>query len=257
MKWLLIVLAAFSVSPAAAAQAPPALVRVAAASDLRFALDEIVAEYRKQQPSARVEVTYGSSGTFHAQVLQGAPFDLFLSADVTYPNDLVTKGKADAASLFTYAIGRVVLWTPASSPLDVRQGMRVLLDSRIRHVAIANPLHAPYGKAAESAMKAANVWDAVGSKLVLGENISQAAQFVETGAADIGIIARSIALAPAMRAKGRYWEIPSTLHPRMEQAGVILSGAANRQAALAFTTFLRSSDARAVMTRYGFELPRG
>jgi molybdate transport system substrate-binding protein len=260
MKWLMItVLVGALMAPVrlAAGQATPALVRVAAASDLRFALDEIVAAYRAKQPPARVEVTYGSSGTFHAQILQGAPFDLFLSADVTYPNDLISKGKADRATLFTYAIGRIVLWTPSSSPLDLGQGMRVLLDRRIRHVAIANPLHAPYGKAAESAMRAAGVRDAVAAKLVLGENISQAAQFVDSGAADIGLIARSIALAPAMRARGKYWEVPSTLHPLMEQAGVILSSAANRQAAAAFTTFLRSADSRALLTRYGFELPPG
>lgn len=240
------------------AQQPPAAageVRIAAASDLRFALDQVIAGYRQVNPRARITVTYGSSGNFHAQIVQGAPFDLFLSADVDYPRDLVAKGRADGATLFNYAIGRLVLWVPASSPLALDVGMPILLDARIGRIAIANPLHAPYGRAAEAAMRASGVWSRVEGKLVRGDSVSQAAQFATTGAADIGIIARALAFAPEMRARGRYWEIPPTLHPPLEQAGVVLTGAADRAAALAFRDYLRGDAASRLLVRHGFVLP--
>jgi molybdate transport system substrate-binding protein len=238
------------------AQQPAARVRVAAASDLRFALDEIAAAFRRSRPDVAVDVTYGASGTFHAQIMQGAPFDLFLSADVEYPRDLVAKGRADGETLFTYAIGRIVLWAPAGSPLDLTQGLEVLRDARVRRIAIANPLHAPYGRAAQAAMRSARAWEAAQPKLVLGENMTQAAQFVESGAADIGIVAHSLALAPQMRAKGKYWEIPQALYPVMEQAGVIVTGTGSRPGADAFRTFVMGAESRAVLTRFGFVLPR-
>jgi molybdate transport system substrate-binding protein len=242
----------------AAQQAPAAAgrVRIAAASDLRFALDEVVRDYRLLNPGARVAAIYGSSGNFHAQIAQGAPFDLFLSADADYPRDLATKGKADGSTLFNYALGRLVLWVPAGSPLALDTGMSVLLDARIRRIAIANPLHAPYGRAAEAAMRASGVWGRLEGKIVRGDSVTQAAQFVSTGAADIGVIARSLAFAPEMRARGRYWEVPPTLHAPLEQAGVVLNGAADRAAALAFRDYLRSEGATRVLVRHGFVLPK-
>jgi molybdate transport system substrate-binding protein len=240
---------------ALAAQAPARPLRVAAASDLRFALDELVTSYNATRGAQRVVVTYGSSGTFYAQMRQGAPFDMFLSADVSYPRELAANGHADGASLFVYAIGRIGLWVPSASPLDIGRGMEVLRDPRIRHVSIANPLHAPYGRAAEAAMQAAGVRDVVKDKLVLGENITQATQFVESGAADIGIIARSLAFAPQMRMRGRYWDIPAATYPLMEQGGVVLTNATERMAAIAFRAFLLSPTARAVLERHGFVLP--
>ena len=230
-------------------------VRIAAASDLRFALDEVIAAYGAANPQAGMTVIYGASGTFYAQIAQGAPFDLFLSADSAYPRDLVQKGLADGATLFTYAIGHLVLWSPAASPLDVSRGLAVLRDSRVRKVAIANPLHAPYGRAAEAALKQAGLWTAVESKLVLGENITQAAQFVATGAADVGLIARSLAFAPEMRSRGKFWDVPPSMHPRLEQSGVVLARAADPAAAARFRAYFRGEAGRRILARHGFDLP--
>ena len=230
-------------------------IRIAAASDLRFALDDVAAAFRLRSPVTRIDVTYGSSGTFHAQIVHGAPYDVFLSADLSYPRDLVARGRGDAAGSFVYAIGRLVLWVPSSSPLDVARGMDVMRDPRIRHVAIANPAHAPYGRGAEAAMRSAGVWDTVSRKLVLGENVAQAAQFVESGAAEIGVIAHSLALAPAMRGKGRYWDVPPGMYPVMEQGGLVLSSAVDPAAAVRFRAFMQSADARAILARSGFTLP--
>ena len=232
------------------------VVRVAAAADLQFALSEVVKAFEARHRDIRVEVAYGSSGTYHAQILQGAPFDMFLSADMSYPRDLIAKGVASREGAFLYAIGQIVLWVPQRSPLQVeRLGMEALEDARIRHVAIANPLHAPYGRAAEAALRSAGLLDRVRPKFVFGENVAQAAQFVESGAADIGIIARSLALAPPMRAKGRYWEISRDAHPVMEQGGLILKAARDPGAANLLRRFLESAEARTILTKFGFVLP--
>lgn len=230
--------------------------RVAAASDLQFALAAIVASFEAAQPRIDIDVAYGSSGTYHAQILQRAPFDLFLSADMDYPRDLIAKGRGAQGGAFLYAIGRIVLWVPRRSPIDVeRLGIEALKDNRIRHVAIANPRHAPYGRAAEAALRHFGVDTLVTSKLVFGENVAQAAQFVESGAAEVGIIARSLAFAPPMRGTGRYWEIPADAHPRMEQGGLILSAARDLEAAKLFRDFLVSPAGTATLARYGFVLP--
>src|SRR5262245_15335488 len=162
---------------ALAGPAPERPVAVAAASDLKFAMDELVAEFGRAHPDIKVVVTYGSSGNFHAQIANGAPFDAFFSADAQYPRLLAEAGLADKGSVFLYAIGRIVLWVPKTSSIAVERGLSVLADRSVRHVAIANPKHAPYGRAAEAALRAAGVYDAVQSKLVFGENIAQTAQF--------------------------------------------------------------------------------
>jgi len=231
------------------------VVRVAAAADLRFALDAVADEFRKAEPGIDLKINYGSSGNFHTQIVNGAPFDIFFSADIDYPRKLCDKGFADAASMFPYARGRVVVWVQNSSTLDLKQGMEVLKDPAVKRVAIANPAHAPYGRAAEAAMKKSGVHDAVSPKLVLGENIAQTAQFVESGNADAGIIALSLALAPAMRTKGRYFEIPADAHPPLEQAGVILTKAVDRSAADKFRAFVVGPQGKAVLKRFGFVLP--
>src|SRR5918992_86335 len=172
--------------PPPAPGAPP---RVAAAADLKFALDDLAAQLAKRQPAIRLQPTYGSSGVMHSQLRQRAPFDVFLSADVEYPRDLVSRGIGSSRDLFRYATGRIVVWVPASSRLPVeRDGLRALAGAN--RIAIANPRHAPYGRAAEAALRSAGVWAAVEGKLVLGENVAQAAQFVQSGAADAGIIAK-------------------------------------------------------------------
>ena len=231
-------------------------VRVAAAADLRFALEDIAAEFQKRHPDIRIKSTFGSSGSFFAQLMNQAPFDMFLSADVDYPRRLVAQGLARKETEFLYAVGRLVVWVPASSGLDLEtRGMEALADPSVRKVSIANPRHAPYGRAAEAAMKNLGVYEKVKDRLVLGENVVQAAQFVESGSADAGILALSLAAAPAMKDKGRYWEIPFSAYPRMDQGGVILPGAQDPQAAREFRDFLTSAEGKAVLKRYGFFLP--
>lgn len=227
---------------------------IAAASDLNFAFREIVTEYEKVSGD-QVRLTLGSSGNFFVQIQNGAPFDLYFSADITYPKKLEEAGLAVSGSLYPYAIGRIVLWTGNESHLDFSKGLEVLREPTVKKIAIANPKHAPYGRAAVTAMEHAQVYERVKDKLVLGENISQAAQFVESGAADVGIIALSLALASPMQAAGHYWEIPADAHPRIEQGAVILMGGKNQEGAKAFLSFIQGAQGQAMMKRYGFLAP--
>jgi molybdate transport system substrate-binding protein len=231
--------------------APAREVRIAAASDLKFALDELAAAFRKVHPDVAITPTYGSSGNFYAQLSNDAPFDLFLSADVNYPQKLIDQGKGEPGSLFRYAQGRIVVWVRNDSPLDLQRSNLSALASA-KTIAIANPKHAPYGRAAEAALRHAGLYDRVKGRLVLAENVAQAAQFVESGAADAGIVALSLAVAPPMRGKGRYAEIDPAAHPPSEQGGVVLKGAKDPAAARDFRTFLLSSEARVILKTYGF-----
>jgi molybdate transport system substrate-binding protein len=232
------------------------IVAVAAAADLRFALDEVAAEFQKACPDIQLQITYGSSGNFLQQLENRAPFDVFLSADVEYPRRLATDGLADPKSEFVYAVGHLVLWVTRESGLDLdKTGIRALLAPSVQKIAIANPKYAPYGRAAEAALKSLSVYEDVRERLVLGDNVAQAAQFVHSGAADIGIIGLSQALAPTMRSAGRYWEVPASAYPRMQQGGIILSWAKDREAADAFCDFLLGAEGRAILNRYGFSLP--
>jgi molybdate transport system substrate-binding protein len=226
-------------------------ITIAAASDLNFAFKEIVAEYEKTTGN-HVKLTLGSSGNFYAQIQNGAPFDLYFSADIAYPRKLEEAGLTVPGSLYQYAVGRIVMWTGNGSRLDFSKGLEILREPTIRKIAIANPKHAPYGRAAVAAMEHAQVYDRVKDKLVLGENVSQAAQFVESGAADVGIIALSLALTPPMQAAGHYWEIPADAHPPIEQGAVILTGGKNQEHAKAFLSFIQSAEGQTMMTRYGF-----
>jgi molybdate transport system substrate-binding protein len=241
-----------------AAQACAGDLVVAAASDLSGAARELVADFEKRTGHV-VKLTLGSSGNFHAQIKNGAPFDVFLSADIGYVRDLEKAGLVETGSSFVYAIGRIVLWVPRNSRLDVENlGIKALLQPEVRRIAIANPDHAPYGRAAVRAMENAGVYDAVKGKLVLGENISQAAQFAQSGAADAGILALSLALTDTMKAQGRYWAIPLDSYPRMEQGAAILKHAqqvGHAAAARDFLDALRGSQGRAVLQRYGFSVP--
>lgn len=229
---------------------------IAAAADLKFALDDLVSVYEAAHPGHTVKPTYGSSGTLFAQIDNGAPFDLFLSADVKFPKQLIEHGKADKGSLFSYAIGHLVLWAAKESKLDVaRLGISTVLDPAVKKVAIANPKVAPYGAAAEAALQKLGVYEKVAPKLVLGENIAQTAQFVQSGAADLGLISLSLALSPKMKDAGKYWEVPGDAFPRLEQAGVICTGGANAAEARQFREFFKTAPAREVLRRYGFALP--
>ncbi len=232
---------------------PPRTLAVAAASDLQFALGAATAAFAKVQPDIAVSVTYGASGTLWSQLMNQAPFDLFLSADLTYPRKLVEGGLADGTTTFTYSRGHLVLWVPKGSPIPVEQlGMQALRHPAARRIAIANPRHAPYGRAAEAALARLGLLEALRPRLVFGENISQTAQFVQTGAADIGLIALSLAKAPVMAASGRYWLVPEDAYPPLAQGGVVLTHAQHRAEALAFQAFLRSPEGVAILGRYGF-----
>lgn len=245
MNWI----AALVLALALGTNLPAAEVTVAAASDLNIAIKEIIAGFEKSTGN-KVRLTLGSSGNFYAQISNGAPFEVFLSADVNYPRQLEAAGRAEAGSTFIYAIGRIVLWVPERSKLDPRQtAMKTLADPSIRRVSIANPQHAPYGRAAEAAMKKAGVYDSVKTKLVFGENISQAAQFVQSGAADIGVLALSL----AKQAPGKFWEIPADMYPRMEQGAALMKGAS--PAAHAFLEWLKRPQSRDILSRNGFALP--
>jgi molybdate transport system substrate-binding protein len=222
---------------------------IAAAADLNFALEQITREFHAVHPEVELRIDYGSSGTFYTQLRNRAPFDVFLSADVEYPRKLAGAGIGAADSVFIYATGRIVVWVPAGSPLDPATALR---DPSVRHVAIANPQHAPYGRAAEAALRSLGLYDTVEKKLVLGENIAQTLQFVESGAAEVGIVALSLAQAPPVRAAGRYWEIPIAAYPKLEQGGIILKPS---QAASEFRAFLLGVTGRRVLKQFGFYLP--
>jgi molybdate transport system substrate-binding protein len=229
--------------------------KVAAAADLTFAFKEVGARFQTQTGN-RVDLTFGSSGNFFAQIQNGAPFDLFFSADVGYPRKLEAAGLAEPDSIYEYASGKLVLWVPNSSKLDLGRGLAALLDPGVRKIAIANPQHAPYGTVAVAAMRHAAVYDKIKNKLVLGENISQTAQFVQSGNADVGIIALSLALAPAMKDRGRYVEIPASDYPLLIQAGAILQSSRNKALARQFLNFLKKPETVALMERYGFSTPK-
>jgi molybdate transport system substrate-binding protein len=236
------------------ARAEPAPV-VAAASDLKFALDEAAAEFRKQTGRS-VRISYGSSGNFFSQISQGGPFELFLSADEAFVFRLADAGLTVDRGVL-YATGRIVLFAPKGSPLrpdarfdDLR---RALQDGRVSKFALANPEHAPYGRAARQALQAAGLWTAIEPRLVLGENVSQAAQFAVSGSTQGGIFAYSLALAPAFADAGRFVLIPEHLHDPLRQRMVLTRRAG--ETARAFHAFLQQPAARAVLRRHGFALP--
>lgn len=227
-------------------------ISIAAAADLKFAMDELVVAFRQAHPNDEVEVIYGSSGKFHTQIQQGAPFDLYFSADIEFPRQLAKVGLA-ASEVIPHAFGRIVLW---SATQDASKMTLVnLTDPAIKRIAIANPKFAPYGKRAEEALRAQGLWDKVEPKLVYGENIAHTAQFVQTGNAQVGIIALSLALNPELSSKGGYWLIPEELHAPLEQGFIITKRAENNTLAKQFAAYIESKPAREVMTRYGFVLP--
>lgn len=227
---------------------------IAAASDLSFAFREIAAEYEITTGN-HVRLTLGSSGNFFAQIQNGAPFDLYFSADISYPKKLEEAGLVVPGSFYPYAIGRIVLWAGKDSHLDLSKGLEILREPAIKKIAIANPKHAPYGRAAVAAMEYFKVYDQVKDKLIFGENISQAAQFIESGACDIGIIALSLAVAPAMKSKGTYWEVPAETHPPLEQGAVILKSSKQQESAKQFLAFIKGERGQEIMKRYGFTVP--
>ena len=229
---------------------------VAAASDLGFAIKKIIEGFEATTPH-RVRLSLGSSGNFFTQIRNGAPFDVYLSADIAYPRQLVPFGLVEPDSIFVYAVGKIVVWVSNDSTLAVRSlGPNALLEGKGK-VSIANPRHAPYGRAAMAAIDHYQFGERLSDRLVLGENVAQAAQFVQSGAAEIGIIALSLAESDPMREAGRFWEIPLDAYPRMEQGGVILAHAGQTgrlRAARAFTAWMQGPEARGVLRDYGLSL---
>jgi molybdate transport system substrate-binding protein len=242
-------------SPADAQAPTRRTLTIAAASDLQAALPDVIRRFERDA-NTKVTVSFGSSGNFFAQIQNGAPFDVYFSADIDYPKQLVASGLADGASLYQYATGRLVLWTRKDSGIDVTRGLESLTDARVRRIAIANPKFAPYGRAAEAALRHDKIYDAVRSKLVMGDNISQTAQLVDSGNADVGLIALSLALGTTMRASGTYAEIPVAAHPPIDQALVIVSASKNKALAREFLAYVRRPEIGELLHGFGFTAPK-
>lgn len=226
---------------------------VAAAADLKFAMDSLVAVFSKNNPDFDIKVVYGSSGNFFQQIGNGAPFDLFFSADIDYPRQLTEK-HLNLSVVHLYGTGQLVLWSKTIDPAIDK--MNTLLNPAIKKIAIANPSHAPYGQRAEEALRHYLLYDKIKDKLVMGENIAQTAQYAQSGAADIGIIALSLALSPALQqAGGKYWLVPADSHRPLEQGFVLLSHAKDNKGAFQFMNFITTPEARAILKSFGFSQP--
>ena len=231
----------------------PQMLTVAAASDLQSVLPAVTSRFEKdtRQP---VRVTFGSSGNFFAQIQNGAPFDVFLSADIDYPKRLEAAGQAERGTLYEYATGHIVLWTRRDSGIDVTRGLAVLADERVRRIAVANPQHAPYGRAAVAALRHERLYDRIQSKLVFGENISQTAQFAQSGSSDVGMIALSLALGPSLKGGGTYFEVPESWHPPIEQGAVVIASSKQKMQARQFIEYLKQPEAVGILQSFGFSV---
>lgn len=231
-------------------------ITVAAASDLQAVMPDIATRFQKETGKT-AKLIFGSSGNFFQQLQNGAPFDVFFSANLDYAKKLEAAGLTEPGTFYQYAVGKIVIWVPNDSKLDVSSGLQALLNPVVKKIAIANPQHAPYGQAAVAAMKKENIYDKVADKFVLGENISQTASFVVSGSADVGIVALSLALSPNMKDKGRYAEIPSGEYPPIEQACVVLKSSPQKDTAKAFVSFIKTPAVAELFRTYGFAVPSG
>jgi molybdate transport system substrate-binding protein len=231
-------------------------ITVAAAADLQFAMQDIATRFQKETGKT-VKVIYGSSGNFFQQVQNGAPFDMFFSANLDYAKKLEAAGLTEPGSFYQYAKGKIVIWVRNESKLDLSSGLQVLLDPSVKKIAVANPLHAPYGQAAVAAMQKENIYDKVKDKFVLAENISETASFVVSGSADAGIVALSLALSPNMKDKGRYAEVPGDDYPAIEQACVIIRSSKSKDTARQFLSFVKTAAIADVFRSYGFDVQGG
>jgi molybdate transport system substrate-binding protein len=257
---------ALTVIAVASATIPPALagesprppresVSVAAAANLVYALDALNAQFKKASPHVTLTSTTGASGNLVAQIKNGAPFDVFLSADLDYPQALIDTGAADASSLLTFAIGQLVLWT-AKPNLPVSDIAATVRNPAVQKLAIAHLKTAPYGRAAQQALEKLGVWDIAQPKLVTGENITQTSQFVETGNADAGFVALSIVLSPKLKNKGRWIEVPANLYAPLAQGVVLTKRGSTNPAAKRYLEFLRSDAAKKILSDFGYDVPR-
>ena len=227
---------------------------VAAAANLKFAMQEIAAQFRAQT-EMEVNLVYGSSGNLSRELQNGTPFDMFFSANLDYPKELETSGLIECGSYYEYAKGKIVVWVSKESALDVSSGLQALLSPWIKKIAVANPQYAPYGRAAVAAMRKEGIYDRVKNKFVLAENISDTASLIVSGAADVGVVALSLAVSPSMKSKGHYFEIPTTSYPPIEQACVILKSSKQKDTAKAFLNFIKSPTVDELFRNYGFAVP--
>jgi molybdate transport system substrate-binding protein len=246
----------FATSLGAASRQTQPEATVAAAANLNAALTEIRDQFARER-GTRVEVVFGASGTLARQILDGAPFELFLAADEEFPNQLMKAGLTRDDGV-VYAVGRLVLFAPKGSPLKVDErleGLSALVKSGIvTRFAIANPDVAPYGRAAESVLRTRGLWEALRPRLVLGDTIAQAAQFATTGNAVGGLIAYSLVLAPGFADRGTYAVVPDTDHEPLRQRMVLLKQA--RPAAVQFYEYVQTEPARAILRKYGYGVPQ-
>jgi len=224
-------------------------IKVAAAADLKFAMDEIIEKYQNLHPEEKVSAIYGASGIIATQIKEGAPFDLFFSADTEKIESLIKAGKT-VGETFSYGHGHVVVWVKNESKLTLDGALKCLLDPGIKKIAVANPISAPYGKIAAEALKNAGLYDQLSGKMVVGENIAQTAQFVESSAADVGLIAKSLALSPVLKKQGRFTEVDSSLYVPLLQSGAIIKGA-NVASTQKFKDYFLSAAGGNVLNAFG------
>jgi len=248
-------LGAIATLPGMAGAAPARSLAVAVAANMRPAFEEIARRFEAARPGVEVNATFGASGNFFAQIGNGAPFDLFLSADAEFPAKVAEKGLADGKP-FPYAYGKLVVWLPKDSKLSLEtKGLAALDDPSVQKIAIANPEVAPYGRAARSALEKAGLYEALRSRIVMGENVSQTAQFVESGNAQAGFIPLSLAKTPPLSEEGRAWPVPASSYDRIVQAGVVVKGSRELALARELAAFIASAATRDVFLRYGYEIP--
>ena len=228
--------------------AEPGRVAVAAASNLAYVVDALQAAFAREAPGLKVTCSLGPTGGLHAQIAHGAPFDVFLSADVETPRSLAARGGADPASLRVFATGRLVVWTPRRD-LDLNDLAALIRHPRAGRIAIAQPATAPYGRAAQAALETAGVWELSRPKVVFGDSLTQTVQFVESGSADLGFVALSAVRSPRLAGRGTWREIPATAHPgvSLDHAAVLTNRGAGNPAARRFLVFLAGETARRIL----------
>ncbi len=252
----LLVGGALAVGIPAPARTGPIQVAVAAAGDLRGVLEEIKSGFEARNPGVELRLSFGASGSLTAQILQGAPFDLFLAADEGFPEQVRQAGLADAQGVFPYATGSLTLWVRRELALDpAKDGWKVLSNPAIRRIAMANPAVAPYGRAGEAALRRAGLYDQLKARLVFAENIAQAAQFCQAGSAEAGLLSAAQAGHPAMTEAGRVWVVPAGAYPLLRQGGGVLKGSRCPEQARAFRDYLTGPDGQALLARHGYGKP--
>jgi molybdate transport system substrate-binding protein len=228
---------------------------VAAAADLQYALRALIQGFERHS-GLRVRLVLGSSGNLTTQIEQGAPFDLFFSADTQHPEKLQRENLIEPGSLLRCAVGRLVVYVPADSTLDLEhQGLAALTGPSVRKIAIANPRFAPYGRAAVAALRHAGLYEKLQPRLVLGEDVAQTTQFVVSGNAQAGLTALSLMFGPGTKSRGRYWLVPAGAYPPIEQAVVIVARSHEKRLARAFLDYLHTAEGRSTLQHYGFAVP--